>query len=102
MADMTPAKAGEKIPIRARRAWAARTREFDRAMREGLNATQAMERALAVTPTHIAPKSNGTRGAWFCMHCGTVHRNQMEAHTHAEKHPKHAWLSLESDQLEEP
>jgi hypothetical protein len=93
MADIKPAVAGEAIPHKARVAWAKRLRIYEKA---------GLEKALDQTPTHVAEKSPGNRGAWFCLHCGKVHRNNMEAHSHADRHPKHAWLSLDSDRLEAP
>lgn len=92
MADIVPAKAGALLSEKVRKVWAKRTRLYE----------TDPERAMAEAPTVVAEKSDGTRGAWFCMECGEVHRNGFDAHWHAEKHPLHAWISLDADRLEEP
>lgn len=93
MTNLKPARQGEKISRRARLAWAKR-----RARQHA----QTVDEALEATPTHVATKSPGDRGAWFCCTCGAVHPNNWEAHAHAKEHPKHAWFSFDSDRLEEP
>lgn len=49
----------------------------------------------------VAPKTTGQSGQWFCITCGELPRNNLEASGHTKNH-KVAWRSFDSGQIEAP
>ncbi len=84
MADLTPAKAGDKLSKKAVKAWTASGRRS--------------------APSEIKPKAPGTGGRWVDIDDGYIAFNNSDAWSHAGKYPKHrwAWLSAETGDLEVP
>jgi hypothetical protein len=87
---MITAKAGDKITERARRA-------LRRRLGGGRMPLEAIQ-------DEVVAKSAGDRGQWFCIDCGELPRNNLEAHSHQEESPKHrlAWRDFTSGKIEEP
>ena len=52
----------------------------------------------------VKPKAPGNAGQWLCVTCGEPFANNLEAHFHSGKHPKHkfAWRNFETGDIEEP
>lgn len=80
------AKAGDTITEKARKKLAA-----------ALGGNYPMEHV----PRQVEPKGPGQAGQWFCVTCGDLPRNNLEANGHAEKH-KLAWRSFDSGKIEAP
>lgn len=62
------------------------------------------QRPLDHMPTVVEPKTEGDAGQWFCITCGELPQNQMQAGSHETEHPKHklAWRSFASGNIEAP
>ena len=80
------AKAGDAITERARKKLAA-----------ALGGNYPIESV----PHRVEPKGPGTTGQWFCITCGDLPRNNMEAQGHPERHGL-AWRSFTSGKIEAP
>lgn len=54
--------------------------------------------------THVAAKTSGGGGQWFCIDCGAFPENQFMAGSHEREKPKHriAWRSASTGNIEEP
>jgi len=87
MADLIPAKAGDAITLKARK-------KLGSLMRVDAKYVQAI----------VKPKAPGNAGQWLCVTCGEPFANNLEAHFHSGKHPKHkfAWRNFETGDIEEP
>ena len=85
MADLTPAKAGDKISKKAQAVLAKHH--------------QPQEAVAAKTP------DTKYGGQWFCIDCGAFPQNNLYAWNHAGEHPKHrfAWRNADNGgTIEEP
>lgn len=89
MADLTPAKAGDRLSIVVRRKLA-----------------RLMGRApLAAVPREVIakrPYEDKHAGQWICIDCGRPMANNMEAWGHADSKSKHRFAWRTSNGLEEP
>ncbi len=82
------AKAGDKFAMKARRALA-----------------NAMGKApIENVPSGVSPKTDGDAGQWFCITCGSLPKNNLEASGHQRSKPTHplAWRSFVSGKIEAP
>lgn len=71
--------------------------------REKLAAAMGGNVPIVCIPDRVVAKTDSKEGQWFCITCGALPQNNMQASTHESEHPSHrlGWRGATGD-IEEP